>query len=146
MGAAGGRDTRAACWASGPGGTWPRGKRKAKCQALGRGLWPPHLMSHLILVSPEAMDCSCISLMNTLGLLLSAAEVVGVRSEVGVEWGDEAGRTELKAGLEQSSGRRLLFRQLFSGNPCSKGWASTGLDHGGREKAHPSLGSPRPGS
>ena len=29
---------------------------------------------------------------------------------------DEAGRAELKAGLEQSSGRRLLFRQLFSGN------------------------------
>lgn len=92
VGAAGGRDTRAACWASGPGGTHGQeGRGKAKCQALGRGLWPPHLMSHLVLVSPEAMDCSCISLMNTLGLPLSAAEVVGVRSEVGVEWGMKQG-------------------------------------------------------
>lgn len=56
--------------------------------------------------------------------------------------GDEAGRTELKAGLEQSSGRRLLFRQLFSGNPCSKRLGlGTGLDHGAESTS--SLGSPQ---
>lgn len=51
----------------------PMAKReegKAKCQALGRGaLATPSHVSFSPRVTREAMDCSCISLMNTLGLL-----------------------------------------------------------------------------
>ena len=54
VGAAGGRDTRAACLASGPGGTHGQeGRGKVKCQLWAGGLWPSHLMSHLVLMSPE---------------------------------------------------------------------------------------------
>lgn len=72
VGVAGGRDTRAACWVSGPGGTHGQeGRGKAECQALGRGaLATPSHVSFSPHVTREAMDCSCISLMNTLGLLL----------------------------------------------------------------------------
>lgn len=58
VGAAGGRDTRAACWA-GPchlGQGAPMAKReegRSNARLWAGGLWPPHLMSHLILMSPE---------------------------------------------------------------------------------------------
>ena len=71
VGADGGRDTRAACLASGPGGTHGQeGRGKVKCQTLGRGaLAIPSHVSFSPHVTREAMDCSCISLMNMLGLL-----------------------------------------------------------------------------
>lgn len=36
-------------WAAG-GPHGQEGGGKAACQALGRGLWPPHLMSHLVIM------------------------------------------------------------------------------------------------